>query len=270
MTASDKEFSGSIPEFYDTYLVPLIFDAYADDLASRVASLEPKSVLETAAGSGVVPRALASRLDTDARYVVTDLNQPMLDHAAIKQGPDERIEWRQADAMNLPFDDNSFDVTICQYGVMFYPDRSQGYGEARRVLKDGGSFIFSVWDEIKANDFADIVTQVASDVFPDDPPNFLPRTPHGYYDHNQIRNDLDAAGFTDVSIDSIEETSKAPSPRHPAIAYCQGTPLRNEIEQRDASLLDHVTDRAAEAISERYGEGEVAAKIRAHIITAIK
>jgi len=270
LTTSDKEFTGSIPEFYDNYLVPLIFDAYAKDLASRVVSLAPKSVLEIAAGSGVVPRALASRLDNDASYAITDLNQPMLDHAATKQGADKRIEWRQADALNLPFDDNSFDVTICQYGIMFFPDRTKGYGEARRVLKDGGSFIFSVWDEIKTNEFADVVTKAASEVFPNDPPIFLSRTPHGYYDHNQIRNDLEGAGFTDVSIVTVEKLSIAPSPRHPAIAYCQGTPLRNEIEQRDASLLEHVTDRAANAIAERYGEGEVAAKMRAHIITATK
>lgn len=270
MTASDKEFTGSIPEFYDTYLVPLIFDAYAIDLAERVSSTAPKSVLETAAGSGVVPRALAPRLAPDARYVVTDLNQPMLDHAAAMQGPDARIEWQQADALDLPFPGNSFDATICQYGVMFFPDKVKGYKEAFRVLKPEGRFIFSVWDDIKTNEFADVVTKAAAEVFPDNPPNFLPRTPHGYFDHGEIQKDLKEAGFSDISIVAIEKTSKAPSPRHPAIAYCQGTPLRNEIEQRNASMLDHVTNRAAKAISDRFGEGEVEAKIRAHIVTAIK
>ena len=126
MTESDKEFTGSIPEFYDTYLVPLIFEAYAKDLAERVAALAPKSVLETAAGSGVVTRALASLLASDARYVVTDLNQPMLDYAASKQGPDNRITWRQADALSLPFADASFDAVICQFAVMFFPDKMAG------------------------------------------------------------------------------------------------------------------------------------------------
>ena len=270
MTASDKEFTGSIPEFYDTYLVPLIFDAYALDLAERVSSLSPLSVLETAAGSGVVPRALAPRLAPDARYVVTDLNQSMLDHAAHKQDPSSRIEWQQADALNLPFSDNSFDVTICQYGVMFFPDKVKGYAEAFRVLKTGGRYIFSVWDDIKTNEFADVVTMAAAEVFQDDPPNFLPRTPHGYFDHDDIQKDLRRAGFTDISIVTLEKTSTAPSPRHPAVAYCHGTPLRNEIEQRDASLLDHVTNRAEKAISDQFGDGEVSAKIRAHIITAKK
>lgn len=177
MATSDKEFTGSIPEFYDTYLVPLIFDAYARDLAARVASLAPKSVLETAAGSGVVPRELAQRLGPDARYVVTDLNQPMLDHAASKQGADDRLEWQQADALELPFDDDEFDAVLCQFGVMFYPDRVRGYGEARRVLKPGGRYIFNIWDHIGVNEFADSVTRSAASVFPDDPPRFLARTP---------------------------------------------------------------------------------------------
>ncbi len=270
MTDSDKVFTGSIPELYDTYLVPLIFEVYAKDLAERIAALAPKRVLETAAGSGVVTRVLAPRLASDAGYVVTDLNQPMLDHAAKRQGPDDRITWRQADALNLPFDDASFDAAVCQFGVMFFPNKVTGYAEARRVLAPGGRFIFNVWDDIGANEFADVVTEAAAAIFPNDPPRFLARTPHGYHDVETIRNELTDAGFSHVSIDTLEETSAAPSPRHPAVAYCQGTPLRNEIEARDASLLDHVTERATEAIAARYGTGPVAAKIRGHVVTAVR
>jgi ubiquinone/menaquinone biosynthesis C-methylase UbiE len=267
---NDKVFAGSIPELYDTYLVPLIFEAYANDLAERTAALAPKAVLETAAGSGVVTRALAARLASDACYVVTDLNQPMLDHAADKQGPDDRITWRQADALDLPFDDAAFDAAVCQFGVMFFPDRVAGYAEARRVLKQGGSFIFNVWDHIAANEFADVVTEAAASVFPDDPPRFLARTPHGYHDVEMIRDELAKAGFSEVSVTTLEETSAAPSPRHPAIAYCQGTPLRNEIETRDASLLEHVTERATDAIAAQFGSGPVTGKIRGHIVTAVR
>jgi ubiquinone/menaquinone biosynthesis C-methylase UbiE len=269
MTEGDKVFAGSIPEIYDTYLVPLIFEAYANDLAGRVAALDPKSVLETAAGSGVVTRALAARLGPDARYVVTDLNQPMLDHAASKQERDDRIQWRQADALNLPFDDAEFDAIVCQFGVMFFPDRIAGYAEARRLLKPGGRFHFNVWDHIDVNEFAAVVTETAASVFPDDPPSFLARTPHGYHDVELIREELGKAGFAEVSITTLEETSSAPSPRHPAIAYCQGTPLRNEIEARDASLLDHLTDRATEAIARRFGNGPVAGKIQGHVVVAV-
>lgn len=268
MTESDKVFTGSIPEIYDTYLVPLIFEDFAEDLAGRTAALSPETVLETAAGSGVVTRALASKLAFDARYVVTDLNQPMLDRAASKQEPDSRIAWQQADALNLPFDDASFDTVCCQFGVMFFPDRVAGYAEARRVLRPDGSFLFNVWDRIETNEFADAVTDAAGEIFPDDPPRFLARTPHGYHKVALIREELGNAGFSRISIATLEEASRAPSPRHPAVAYCQGTPLRNEIEARNAALLDLVTDRATETIAERYGDGPVSGKIRGHVIVA--
>ncbi len=228
----------------------------------------PNSVLETAAGSGVVTRALAPALADRCRYVVTDLNQPMLDHAARLQGADARIEWRQADALSLPFDDASFEAVCCQFGVMFFPDRIAGYREAKRVLKPGGHFLFNVWDRIEENVFADVVTQAVGQLFPADPPLFLARTPHGYHDVALIRDELSEAGFTNIAVTTIEEVSRAPSPRDPAIAYCQGTPLRNEIEARDASLLAHATDRATEAIAERHGTGAVAGKIQGHVIVA--
>jgi len=268
VNAIDSRFAGSIPETYDAFLVPLIFESYASDLAGRAAALAPRLVLETAAGSGVVMRALAPQLADDARYVVTDLNQPMLNRAAARFGPDERVIWRQADALELPFEAGTFDVVLCQFGVMFFPDRVAGYREARRVLKDGGSFLFNSWDRIEENEFADLVTRTAAEVFPDNPPKFLARTPHGYCDVDLIRKDVEAAGFTDVSIDTVDAVSAAPSPRHPAIAYCHGTPLRNEIEERDATLLGVVTDRAEAAIAERYGAESVSAKIRGHVVIA--
>jgi ubiquinone/menaquinone biosynthesis C-methylase UbiE len=268
MADNDKVFAGSIPKLYDTLMVPLIFEAYAANLAARVAAWSPTAVLETAAGSGAVTRALAPKLRADARYVVSDLNQPMLDHAASRQGTDARIEWRQADALDLPFDDASFDVVCCQFGAMFFPNRVAGYAEARRVLRPGGRFIFSVWDRIEENAFADDVTNAVATVFPHDPPRFLARTPHGYHDIALIREDLTHAGFADIDIETREKVSRSPSARDAATAYCQGTPLRNEIEARDASLLQLATDRAAEAIASRHGKGAVAGKIQAHVIVA--
>ena len=268
MVATDKIFAGSIPEIYDRFLVPLIFEPYATDLAGRIAGMNPQHVLETAAGTGVLTRAIAPRLAGDARLVATDLNQPMLNRAAAQQPPDRRLSWRQADALALPFEDRTFDVVACQFGAMFFPDKVQGYREARRVLKPGGRFFFNVWDRIEDNEFADVVTQALAAVFPDDPPRFMARTPHGYHNVERIRAELKAAGFADVSVDTVSERSKAPSPRHPAIAYCQGTPLRNEIEARDASRLEHATTKATEALERRFGSGPVDGLIRAHVITA--
>lgn len=269
MPETDKVFAGSIPENYDRYLVPLIFESFAQDIAQRAAALSPRSVLETAAGSGVVTRALTPRLSPDASYAVTDLNQPMLDYAATRQPADNRISWRQADALALPFEDAAFDLVCCQFGVMFFPDRQAGYREAKRVLKPGGYFLFSVWDRIEENVFANDVTNALAEVFPGDPPRFLARTPHGYHDPALIRSELEKAGFSSVAIETRADQSRASSPRHPAVAYCQGTPPRNEIEARDAARLEVATNFAATRIANRHGSGEVAAKIQAHVIVAV-
>lgn len=268
MSAGDKLFAGSIPENYDRYMVPLIFAAYAQDMARKATALSPKAVLEMAAGSGVVTRALAPGLSPDASYVVTDLNQPMLDYAATRQNPDNRISWRQADAQALPFEDAAFDLVCCQFGVMFFPDRPSAYREARRVLKPDGCLLFNAWDRIEENVFADDVTSALAEFFPDDPPRFMARTPHGYHDTALIRNDLAKAGFSNVTIETRTEESRAPSPQYVAVAYCQGTPLRNEIEARGADKLGAATEHAATALARKHGNGEVAAKIQAHVIMA--
>ena len=270
MVATDKLFAGSIPEIYDRFLVPLIFESYARDLAERLAKVKPQDVLETAAGSGVLTRAIVSSLPAHVRIVATDLNQPMLDHAAARQSRESRITWRQADALALPFDDQKFDVVACQFGVMFFPDKVQGYKEARRVLKPGGQFLFNVWDRISENEFADIVTEALAALFPHDPPRFMARTPHGYHDVERIRAELSAAGLVDSSVDAVDDKSKATSPLDPAIAYCQGTPLRNEIEARDASRLKDATKQAAGALAHRFGSGAIEGRIRAFVITAIR
>jgi len=268
MATTDKLFAGSIPEIYDRYFVPLIFEVYARDLAERIARVEPQNLLETAAGTGVLTRAIAARLLAHARIVATDLNQPMLDHAAAKHAHHHPVTWRQADALALPFEDKTFDVVACQFGAMFFPDKVAAYREARRVLKPRGHFFFNVWDQISDNEFADVVTEALATVFPQDPPRFMARIPHGYHDVEKIRAELTAAGFTDVSIDTVEHRSRAASPSEPAIAYCQGSPLRNEIEARDASRLAEATKVATDLLAARFGNGPVDGRIRAHVITA--
>ena len=268
MAGSDTLFAGSIPEIYDRLLVPLIFESYARDLAKRLARLEPQDVLELAAGTGVLTRAIASRLPSRTRIVATDLNQPMLDHAAARQLVDSRITWQQADAQAIPLEGQRFDVVCCQFGVMFFPDRLQAYRETHRVLRSGGSFFFNVWDRISENEFADAVTQALAVVFPKNPPRFLARTPHGYHDLDQIKDELIEAGYAKISIDAVEAKSTASAPIDAAIAYCQGTPLRNEIEARQAAGLEDATKAAAEALARRFGKGPIEGRIRAHIVTA--
>jgi ubiquinone/menaquinone biosynthesis C-methylase UbiE len=270
MAETDKAFLGSIPEFYERYLVPLIFEPYARDLAARVAASKPQRILEIAAGTGAVTRELASRLPASARIVATDLNEPMLEHAKKLLEAETRIEWRLANAQDLPFDDDSFDAVLCQFGVMFFPDKDRAFSEARRVLRPGGHYYFSVWDEIANNEFADVVTHALAQKFPNDPPLFLARTPHGHYDVNRLRQQVTAAGFSEVLAHVVEARSQAPSPRDPALAYVQGTPLRNEVEARAPAGLEEATALAAAAIANRFGTGTVDGRIRAHIITAVR
>jgi ubiquinone/menaquinone biosynthesis C-methylase UbiE len=263
----DKVFAGSIPAFYDRYLVPLIFEPYAADLAGRLQALSPTRVLEIAAGTGVVTRAMASTLPPSTAIIASDLNQAMLDHAAAT-GTQRAVEWRQADAMQLPFADAAFDAVVCQFGAMFFPDKAKAFSETLRVLKPGGVFLFNAWDRIEENEFADTVTTALASVFPQDPPRFLARTPHGYHDTNAIARDLANGGFKATPrIDTVAARSRAESARVPAIAYCQGTPLRNEIESRDAARLAEATDIAAEAVALAFGRAAVDGKIQAHVIT---
>lgn len=267
MAESDSVFAGSIPQVYDTYLVPLIFESYALDLATRVALLQPSRVLEIAAGTGVLTRQLSRALPADVPIDATDLNRDMIEHAAVL-GTSRPVNWRQADAVRLPYQDEAFDLVVCQFGVMFFPDKQKAFSEARRVLRTGGVLIFNVWDRIDQNEFADTITNVLQNLFPSDPPQFLLRVPHGYYLQSEIASDLDRGGFSRMpEVVTLAQRSRADSPRVPSVAYCQGTPLRNEIESRRDLRLAEATDMATAAIAQRFGSGTVEGKIQAHIVT---
>lgn len=264
---ADKVFAGSIPELYDRFMVPMIFQTYATEMAERIAALKPQRLLETAAGTGVLTRGIAARLP-DTVIVATDLNQPMLDPAA-KQLNSKSVEWRQADAQSLPFGDQEFDAVVCQFGVMFFPDKVQAYRETRRVLRHGQPFIFTAWDHIGRNELVTVVSDALEEMFPDDPPRFMERTPHGYHDVNQIRLHLTAAGFANVAIDSVVRRSRANTAYDAAVGYCQGSPWRAEIEARGgATGLQKATQHAADALTRRFGNGPIEGAIAALVITA--
>jgi ubiquinone/menaquinone biosynthesis C-methylase UbiE len=266
---TDTVFSGSIPAFYDRCLGPMNCAPYAADLAARIRALAPARVLEVAAGTGIVTRAMAQALPAGAEIVATDLNQPMLDFAALQPGVD-RVVWRQADAQQLPFDDGSFDAVVCQFGVMFFPDRIAGYREARRVLKPGGRYLFNVWDRIEENEFTNVIQAAVAALFPHDPPGFLARTPFGYHDVATIREELRLAGFEQIDLATVAQRSRAPSAREPAVGICEGTPLRSEIEARDATRLSEAIDAATAALAARFGSGPIEGKIQAHVFTAYR
>ncbi len=263
---SDKVFAGAIPELYDSLLVPLIFEPYAADLAQRLAAHPPARLLEIAAGTGVVTRAMAAALPESTTIVATDLNPAMLERAQAR-GTRRPVRWQQADALELGFQRGEFDGVICQFGVMFFPDKAKAFGEARRVLRPGGTLLFNVWDRIQDNEFSDVVTAAIARMFPADPPSFMARTPHGYHDRESIVRDLKQGGFTATpEFVTVTHRSRASSAKDAAIALCQGTPLRNEIETRHPGRLNEVTEAGAQALAQRFGQGAIEGKIQALVI----
>ncbi len=264
MVSTDAAFAGSIPEFYDRCLGPFLFEPYAADIAARAAALGPSRILETAAGTGIVTAALAAALP-DAEIVATDLNADML-RVAEGKIDSRQVTFAPADAQSLPFPDSAFDLVVCQFGAMFFPDRAAAYGEARRVLRPGGSFLFNVWDRLEANRASQAVAEAIAALFPEDPPSFLNRVPFGYHDRGAIEDDLRAAGFTFVESQTVGKRSRG-SAREVAPGLCQGSPLRAEIEARAPERLQEATQAALAALVRLHGD-PVDAAMYAHIFTA--
>lgn len=253
----DAEFVGSIPDVYERLLVPLIFAEPAEHLAAAVAALQPHDLLETAAGTGVVTRALRASLPS-ASLTATDLSESMLDEARARSGPID-VTWQQADAHHLEFADDAFDVVVTQFGVMFF-ERAAAYAEVRRVLRPGGAYAFNVWGGLADNEVPAVVAEAVAALAAEDPPDFFGRTPYGYFDHARIVADLAAAGF-DAEVEDCDGTNRATA-RDAAIALCQGTPLRSEIEAHPGLDLAAATDAATEALERRFGDGVFAAPSR--------
>ena len=261
-------FSGNVPSNYERYMVPLLFRPYARELASRAKALQPRRILETAAGTGVVTAALSEALP-DAEIVATDLNQPMLDVAATRV-TSPNVSFRQADALDLPFGDDEFDLVVCQFGVMFFPDKVQGGSEARRVLRDGGSYLVAIWDRIERNALSDIANKSLRKIFPDNPPTFMERGPFSYSDRSAIESDLATAGFASVKTDTVEAISRGPSAEDSARGYVYGSPMGVELQEYGDGALDRVFEDVRQAARQFEGPNGFEAPMSAHIVTATK
>jgi ubiquinone/menaquinone biosynthesis C-methylase UbiE len=269
MAHDDAAFSGSIPQQYDQKLGKLLFTPYAVDLAERLSSRAVESVLETAAGTGLLTVELVRCLAPGAKIVATDLNQPMLDHAATKSGL-EAVKWQQADAQALSFADAAFDAVVCQFGVMFFPDRVAAYREVARVLRPGGHFLFNVWGPLAANPVMAAVVEGLAARYPQQKSWFIDRTPCGYHDAKLIASDLRAAGFADARIETVTLAGHLGSALDAATGLCQGSPMRGEIEALDPTGLDAATRDAAAAVVKRCGHGPRTTPLTALVIDTHK
>jgi ubiquinone/menaquinone biosynthesis C-methylase UbiE len=264
----ESSFIGSVPEFYERYLVPMHFKAHACIMVARLDALRSGHLLEIAAGTGAVTRLLAREMPDAVKIIATDLSESMLEMARAQPGT-ERVRWQQEDAMSLSFVDSSFEVVLCQFGVMFFPNKISAFRETFRVLKPGGCFIFSVWDQPDRNPMVEIVQRALSSLFPEEilRSNLVP---FSYHQPEVIRADLAAAGFIEIQLDVIIGRSQAPSARAVAIAAVQGNFLRPKIEAYGPEWLERATEAVSNALSTSLGEGSLSVPNQALLVTAHK
>ena len=252
MNEQASRFVGSIPENYDQGLGPFIFIDYARDLAHRVAALRPDSVLELAAGTGILSSVLSDAIPQCCRLIVSDLNAPMLEVAKSKFGKNDQVGFEVVDASDLQYGESSFDAVACQFGVMFFPDKLQSYREVHRVLKTGGSYLFNVWTSWAENPFAQITHEAVETLFPSDPPGFY-KVPFGYHDPDEIRDALLSAGFDSVTTEPVAITAKITSAAVFAKGLIFGNPVFEEITLRGGDP-DVVFASVKQTIENRLGD----------------
>lgn len=243
--SSDTAFEGSVPRQYDRCLGPLLFKPYAEEVVRRTSHLFPSRILEIAAGTGILTEALARGIP-DADIVATDLNPDMLAIARERLSL-SGIEVVQADAQQLPFPDNSFDLVVSQFGVMFFPDKAKAHSEARRVLRDSATYMLAIWDTLERNPVSKLIAEAVAAEFPEDPPQFMQRAPFGYADPDRIESDMRAGGFTDVRIETVELTSTV-NAREAALGMCCGSPMTSEIAERGQGAVERAAKAAEVAL----------------------
>jgi SAM-dependent methyltransferase len=269
MSGDAASFIGNIPEHYDNGLGPVVFVDYAADIARRTAACNPTRVLETAAGTGIVTRQLRDFLPVSVQVTATDLNAPMLEVARTKFRSGEAVDFQPADAAALPFSNGTFDAVVCQFGIMFFPQKDASYREVYRVLTPAGHYLFSVWDSHRRNPFGRIAHEIAGRFFPTDPPQFY-NVPFSYYQIDPIKESLINAGFTDINIAVVRLEKQIPDVARFARGLVHGNPLIDQIKVRGGVDPDRVVDAIAEALNQEFGSNQNRMPLQAAVFSAIR
>ena len=269
MTTENTEFTGqSVAEKYDRYLGPLLFEPFAEDLVSRIKGKKLNDVLELACGTGRVTRHLKQALAANTKLVATDLQADMIKVAA-ESMPNETVNWQTADAQQLIFPDENFDLVVCQFGLMFMPDKMKAVSEAFRVLKKGGKILFNTWDKIENNGVIYLGNQIICSYFPENPPSFY-RVPFSLSQPDQIETLLVAAGFKNVKVHAVEKEGVSPSAKEAAIGIVEGNPIYGHIIAKDPKLVDVIRTAVEQKISEAYGDRPLKSPLKAWVFEAAK
>lgn len=262
MTETDV-FKHSTPLLYHRYMGPLLFEPYAKHVAERAVALRPSRILETAAGTGIVTRAVHKAVPK-AQISATDINPVVLEFAS-QQLRSEMVAFRRADAQQLPFENGSFDLALCVFGAMFFPDKIRGNAEARRVLQTGGKYILVTFDRLDRNPIPEAAGKAVASVFRENP-RYMERGPFSYTDAAVVERDLRAAGFEDIEIETVQLATRVKA-QEAAQGIVLGSPFRAEIERLDSSALERALMAVTEALLPWDGKD---ATMSAHIATATR
>lgn len=266
--SATSAFTGSVPKTYHAHLVPLIFEDYARDIVARLGPRTSDRILELACGTGIVTRHLVRAMPAGASLTATDLNEPMIEIARPYVGADARVTFQKANACELRFADRSFDALVCQYGVMFFPDKVRAMQEARRVLVPGGRYLFNVWDSLEHNPIPRIVHETIASMFPENPPHFLGQVPYGWFDRKEIERVVLAGGFARCDIESVGFPCVAATAEEAARGFIEGTPLLAALQERGIKDAAPCREAATKALADRFGDRPCRSVMRALVVTA--
>ena len=261
-------FAGSVPKNYETYLGPLFFEPYAINLVEHIRNTTLSNVLEIACGTGRVTKHLAAKLSRNTSLLATDLNEDML-KIARRIVTSKNIKWQVADAHELPFGEDTFDLVICQYGVMFFQDKPKALKEINKVLKKGGRFIFNTWNELQYNALSRMAQTVLDEIYPDDPPRFLEKGPYSFYNQDQIKQILAEAGFSNISIELVSKTGLAATPEDAVNGILDGTPNFGYMAERDIPP-SVAKEKLIALLTDHYGSKNLQLPMQAFVVKAEK